>query len=634
MPTTTELAILGPGISGRSKAISAQKRLNLYMEVRRDNDKSDLVAYGTPGLSPFVDFGNQPARGMWWFEAINTLFVVAYDQLLEVRGDGSYIERGTLETTAGNVSMADNGLQLMIVDGVTGYIYTPTTGDLAYSRTGTLVTVTETLHTRKENEIVNIEGDANIPSGAYIVFNPPFVIGTNALVIGTEYVITVPGTANWTALGADSTAYGTVFTATATTTTGIGTCVPANTWTFYTAASGAATGDIRVVNTFRKITNAYTGVDFPVANTVAFIDSYFVVNVTGTKQFWLSGNYDGFYWDPLQYASKEAYTDNLEAVTVDNGNIVLLGTISQEYWQNNGGFPFPFARISGSPTDVGVVARWSMARCGGMLFYLGRTRRGSLSVFSVQNYAPTVVSTPDLDYLFSQYQNPGDAVAFGYRQNGHEFYQISFQTEGKTWLYDASTQAWSELSSNGGRHYAQWGAQFKNEIVVSDYRTGKLYKLDANIYTDAGDTIVRELITPHTFSTSTFNRLHIYRLRLDMEQGVGLPLSEYQSSQDALATNFDQALLTEDNAIILLESDSTVIRERTNPQIMLQVSRDGGYTYGTEMWIRMGAIGQYLRRAEWRRLGVSRSYVFKFRITDPIKVVIIGAAAYIASAAK
>jgi hypothetical protein len=269
-----------------------------------------------------------------------------------------------------------------------------------------------------------------------------------------------------------------------------------------------------------------------------------------------------------------------------------------------------------------------------MLFYLGRTRRGSLSVFSVQNYAPTVVSTPDLDYLFSQYQNPGDAVAFGYRQNGHEFYQISFQTEGKTWLYDASTQAWSELSSNGGRHYAQWGAQFKNEIVVSDYRTGKLYKLDANTYTDAGDTIVRELITPHTFSNSTFNRLHIYRLRLDMEQGVGLPLSEYQSSQDALATNFDQALLTEDNAIILLESDSTVIRERTNPQIMLQVSRDGGYTYGTEMWIRMGAIGQYLRRAEWRRLGVSRSYVFKFRITDPIKVVIIGAAAYIASAAK
>ena len=639
MPTSTELAILGPGISGRSRAISAQKRLNLFMEVRRDNDKSDLVAFGTPGLRPFVDFGNQPARGIWWFEAINTLFIVAYDQLLEVRGDGSYVPRGTLETTAGNVSMADNGLQLMIVDGsATGYIYTPTTGELAYSKatvgTTTTVTVTEILHTRKEGQIVHIEGDANIPDGTYTVFNPLFVIGTNSLVIGTEYVITVPGTADWLALGADSTVAGTVFSATATTTTGAGTCVPANTWQFYTASTGSANGTIRVVNDFRTITSSYTGADFPIANTVAFIDSYFVINVDGTKQFWLSGNYDGFYWDPLQYASKEAYTDNLEAVTVDNGNIVLLGTISQEYWQNNGGFPFPFARISGSPTDVGVVARWSMARCGGMLFYLGRTRRGGISVFSVQNYAPTVVSTPDLDYLISQYQNIGDAVAFGYRQNGHEFYQLSFPTEGKTWLYDASTEAWSELSSNGGRHYAQWGAQFKNEIVVSDYRTGKLYKLDPNHYTDAGDSIVRELITPHSFSNSTFNRLHIYRLRLDMEQGVGLNPALLPSATQNLATSNGEDLLTESSLNIILEEEARQFFEDSNPRIMLQISRDGGYTYGTELWIKMGAIGQYRRRAEWRRLGVSRSFVFKFRITDPVKVVIISATAMLTQAAK
>jgi hypothetical protein len=267
-----------------------------------------------------------------------------------------------------------------------------------------------------------------------------------------------------------------------------------------------------------------------------------------------------------------------------------------------------------------------------MLFYLGRTRRGGLSVFSVQNYAPTVVSTPDLDYLISQYQNVGDAVAFGYRQNGHEFYQISFPTEGKTWLYDASTQAWSELSSGDGRHYAQWGAQFKNEIVVSDYRTGKLYKLDPNYYTDDGDTIVRELITPHTFSNSTFNRLHIYRLRLDMEQGVGLPI--FDPYVNLTTSDLDIDLDTESGAGLLAETEATNNYQDTNPRIMLQISRDGGYTYGDEMWIRMGAIGQYLKRAEWRRLGVSRSYVFKFRVTDPVKVIIIGASAFVTQAAK
>jgi hypothetical protein len=604
------------------------------MEVKQENDKSNLVAYGTPGLRLFADVGNQPIRGLWWFEKYNTLFAVAYDQLLEIRGDGTYINRGQLLTDAGNVSMADNGIQLMIVDGSNGYIYTPISASLGYSRTSTTVTVTEVLHTRKTGEIVHVVGDDNVPSGDYTVSNPSFIIGTNNLVIGQQYVITVPGTTVWSEVGANSNEYGTIFAATAiapSTPATTGTCVPANTWQITTVTSGSATGSIQVEHDFRNITAAYTGVYFPGANTIAFIDSYFVINNPNSKQFWLSGQYDGFYWDPLQFASKEAYTDELQAVTVDNGNIVLLGTISQEYWQNNGGFPFPFARISGSPTDVGLAARWSLARCAGMLFYLGRTRRGGLSVFNVQNYAPTVVSTPDLDYLISQYQNVGDAVAFGYRQNGHEFYQISFPTEGKTWLYDATTEAWSELISGiETRHYAQWGAQFRNEIVVSDFRNGRLYKLDPDYYTDNGDLIARELITPHTFAATSFNKLHIYRLRLDMEQGVGMPVFD---STVNLSTE-DADLITEDGDYIVATDDIADTRESDKPQIMLQVSRDGGFTYGDEMWIKMGALGQYLRRAEWRRLGVSRSYVFKFRITDPIKVVLINAAAFITAASK
>ena len=67
---------------------------------------------------------------------------------------------------------------------------------------------------------------------------------------------------------------------------------------------------------------------------------------------------------------------------------------------------------------------------------------------------------------------------------------------------------------------------------------------------------------------------------------------------------------------------------------MLQVSRDGGYTWGNEMWTTPGQAGEFLHRAEWRRLGVSRNYVFKFRITDPVKVTMISAAAYATMADK
>jgi len=597
MPETMQLPILGPGVAGRARAVSAQKRQNLFLEIKPEKDKSNLVAYGTPGLKFFSSLGANPIRGLWWFQAVNRLFAVAYDQLVEISPDGNTVNRGTLLTTSGTVSMADNGIQLMIVDGVSGYIFQPTTADLSYSKTGIIVKITEPLTTRKDGQEIQIVGDANLASGTYTVVTAH--IDAPSMVAGTEYVIEEVGTSDFTLVGAAINAVGTVFTATGST-PGTGVVTKANEFSIQVLNPGTATGTCKIINNFREIRTAYTGVNFPKAFTVTFLDSYFVVNVIGTKQFWLSGSYDGFYWDPLQYASKEAYTDNLQAVTVDNGQLVLLGALSQEYWQNTGAYPFPLQRISGSPTDVGLVAIRSISRCAGELFYLGRSRRGGISVVRVQDYRCVPVSTPDLDYLFNEYESPEDAIAYSFRFTGHDFYVINFQAQAKTWMYDATSDVWSELASGADtRHYSQRATQFENLIFASDYRNGNLYTYDALTYTDNSDYIARELITPHFFASTSFNKLHIYRLRVDMEQGTGLVVGQGQT-----------------------------------PQIMLQVSRDGGYTYGNEMWTTFGQAGQYLRRAEWRRLGVSRNYVFKFRITDPVKVVMMSAAAYATEAAK
>jgi hypothetical protein len=597
MAKDLQLPILGTGITGRSKAVSAQKRQNLFMDVSPEADKSRVVAYGTPGLLPYKDVGSSPARGIWWFQSYRCLIVAAGNAVYEINQSGAVLEVGRLDTDNGFVSITDNGQQVMLVDGQTGYIYQKETPALPYSRTLTTVTVTEYLHTRVSGQTVDIDAVAGILDGNYVITVPN--TAATALVVGVEYVIAFIGTSNFTLVGAPINAVGVRFTATGTT-TGSGTCNSANTWQFTTVASGTVTGTLQVINNFRDITTAYTGVDFPVATTVVFNDGYFIISVANTKQFWLSGIYDGFYWDALQYASKEAYTDNLNAVTIDNGNLVLLGEVSTEYWQNTGGFPFPYQRIAGSPVDVGLAARASISRCGGALYFLGRVRNGGISVFRMNNYRPEAVSTPDLDFLINQYASPGDAVAFSYRQNGHDFYQVSWAAEEKTWLYDATTNAWSTLVSYGvKRSYLNRATQFEFQIIGCDYRSGQLYIVDSNTYTDNGNPIVRELITPHFFANDSFNKLHVYRLRLDMEQGVGL--SGGQGS---------------------------------HPQVMLQVSRDGGFTYGDEMWTTFGAQGEFLRRAEWRRLGVSRNYVFKFRISDPVKVVFISAAAIATEADK
>jgi len=59
---------------------------------------------------------------------------------------------------------------------------------------------------------------------------------------------------------------------------------------------------------------------------------------------------------------------------------------------------------------------------------------------------------------------------------------------------------------------------------------------------------------------------------------------------------------------------------------MLKISKDNGHTWSDEKWRPFGKIGEYLSRGIWHRLGSSYSWVFKFRITDPVKVVIVDGA--------
>lgn len=342
----------------------------------------------------------------------------------------------------------------------------------------------------------------------------------------------------------------------------------------------------------RTISNitALIAYDGQVADTVTFLDGRFIINRPNTGQFYISGLYDGMSWDALDFATAESHPDNIQAVIADKGNLVLLGTSSIEIWGNNGDVLFPFQRINSAPSEVGLAARWSLAKCAGSITGLFRSTSGMLSVGVLDGYTVNAISNQDIEYLINNYETPQDAVGFGYVLNGKHFYEITFQKAQKSWLYDFQSRAWSQLKSDSiDRHRVDIGCFFNTKFIVTDYENGNLYILNANTLTDNGAPIERELVSSHVFTNSR-NNMTISRLRVDVEGGVGV-----LSGQGDL------------------------------PSIMLQISRDSGHTWGNELWTTFGGQGQYTKRAEWRRLGMARDWVFKLRITDPVKIVMIAA---------
>jgi hypothetical protein len=323
---------------------------------------------------------------------------------------------------------------------------------------------------------------------------------------------------------------------------------------------------------------------------ITYQDGRFIVCFADSGQFQISALYDGTTFDALDFATAESSPDNLLRVMADHGEIVMCGDSTVEFWGNSGGQDFPYSNIRGATLEFGLAAPWSLVKYNDSLAGLFRNRMGQVQVMMMAGHALQKLSTPEIDSLINSYGVVSDATAYAYMLGGHPMFQLNFPSADKSWLYDATTQLWSSLESglSGGRHRGEIHLDFLNKPRVTDYESGNVYTIDPDTYTDNGLPIPREIITRHMMQN--FKRQSISSLQVDMETGVGL-----------------------------------VSGQGDNPQVMLQISKDNGRTWGNELWRPMGKIGQYYSRVVWRRLGMAYDWVFKLRITDPVKVVLCSA---------
>lgn len=124
-----KIGLVGSSSQQRSLPFNAERTVNLFPVL--DPRGADVAAlYGTPGLLLFSTAGSGPTRGQ--FAAANgRSFSVSGNALYEVDSAGTATLRGSLDTSSGTVSVCENGLQLAICDGTSGYIFTYATNVFA-----------------------------------------------------------------------------------------------------------------------------------------------------------------------------------------------------------------------------------------------------------------------------------------------------------------------------------------------------------------------------------------------------------------------------------------------------------------------------------------------------------------------
>jgi hypothetical protein len=136
-----DLPLVGGMYMGRSHLVDCQECINLFSETEERTSKAyqqqvtdyasaKMALLSTPGLKLFVDFsltGIVQNRGLY-VTSTGRMFTIVIDSLYEISPSGTYTVIGGIRSAYGQCGMADNGQQLIIVDGITGYIFDLITG--------------------------------------------------------------------------------------------------------------------------------------------------------------------------------------------------------------------------------------------------------------------------------------------------------------------------------------------------------------------------------------------------------------------------------------------------------------------------------------------------------------------------
>ena len=325
---------------------------------------------------------------------------------------------------------------------------------------------------------------------------------------------------------------------------------------------------------------------------LAYQDGYGILMQAGSQRVYVTAVDDFSSIDLLDFTALDRNPDLNITCTNSQGELWGFKERTIEVLANTGAATFPFTRVAF--IERGCGAAGSVALGDGSVFWLGNDKR----VYRSNGYQPIPISTPAIDRMIAGATGHASAEAFVYTLGGHTHYTISFGDLAIS--YNLTTRTWRERVSYGLTRWRAQGYALRSDGItnlVGDYDSGNIYELDIDTYTENSEILARTIVCPPLSADP--NPISVHGLALDFEAGVGLTSGQ-----------------------------------GSDPVVLLSWSDDDGRTWSNDVSGSLGALGNYRWRAQFNRLGRSRNRSFRFRISDPVKVAILGVKARLEALAQ
>ena len=307
---------------------------------------------------------------------------------------------------------------------------------------------------------------------------------------------------------------------------------------------------------------------------------------------------DGKDFNALDFADAEISPDIIKKGFNDHNQLYVFGETTTDVYQTIVTPGFPFQRIPGAMIPKGVSSRNTVIAFDSSFMFMGSGLNEKPAIYQALSSSIKRVSTRSIEHLIHDYDDTviSKARAFSYSEDGNYF--AVFTIGDHTFVYDQTTSKLSGLPSwherqtgvTDGVGYQKWravhGVKAFGQINVGDDRSGRVGRLDSDLYTEYDDPI-EKLWTTKPFITQG-DGIFSKEVELFMQTGLG-------------------------NAEVI------------SPQIRMDYSDDGSRTFTSEISRSLGGIGEYKTRVRWKRLGrIANTRVLRWKVTDPVPINVYG----------
>lgn len=301
--------------------------------------------------------------------------------------------------------------------------------------------------------------------------------------------------------------------------------------------------------------------------SVEFIGNYTVLTELNGRRFQWSDLADASTLPGLNFATAESTDDALLRAVAINGNLWLFKESSIEIWALTGqSGANAFARLGGGTLDTGLADYGLITKFPGGAFFVGND--GIAYITSGAQLQPVSIVSVE-----TALEDGTPTNCFYYEDEGHKFCVIRF-SDRPAWVYDIVTGLWHERASGSSawdatasvKAFGSW------RVGQSGGNIGRLVRNNADI----GQAIIRQ-------ATSRTLYIEGRRFRVPMVEFLGR-VGKSNLGRDA--------------------------------EVMVEFSRDGGQTWGNEIWRSMGSQGEYEARMVLRNVGQARNLSARLTLSD------------------